>query len=186
LKTVILDGSSHDSPLATVNQEIASIIDDRGWLVEQYHLYNENIATCTGCFGCWLKTPGECVVNDKGREIAKKVIQSDLVVILTPITFGGYSYHVKKMLDRFIPNILPFFTQVDGEIHHQPRYEKNPSLLAIGYLKENNTESGDIFKKLVERNAINFYSPIHRAEILKDAKLDFDISSFLKDVEVKV
>ncbi|KAF5038294.1 hypothetical protein DSECCO2_555740 [anaerobic digester metagenome] len=187
MKTVILDGSSQDSPLAIINQQVKMIMDGNGrdgWL-NNYQLYNEKIATCTGCFGCWLKTPGECVINDMGREIAEKVIQSDLVVFLTPITFGGYSYHLKKMLDRFIPTILPFFALIDGETHHEPRYEKYPSILAIGYLKEKDSKSEDIFKKLVERNAINFYSPHNRAEIVTGDvdSLDIKISDFLVDVE---
>jgi multimeric flavodoxin WrbA len=27
------------------------------------------IAPCTGCFGCWTRTPGECVVEDSARDI---------------------------------------------------------------------------------------------------------------------
>ncbi len=157
MKALILDGSAEDdTQLSTINSRLVLKLENRGWDVESIPLREEKIATCIGCFGCWLKTPGECILNDNGREIAEKVIQSDLLVFLTPITFGGYSYQLKKMVDRLIPNILPFFTKVDGEIHHQPRYEKYPDILAIGYLPQADAVSEEIFNKLIKRNAINF------------------------------
>jgi len=47
------------------------------------------IAACVGCFGCWVKTPGNCVIDDYGRETTRKAIQSDLMVGLIPVTFGA-------------------------------------------------------------------------------------------------
>jgi len=49
-----------------------------------------------GCFGCWNKTPGTCVMKDDSAKIAKAVVNSDLLIFLTPITFGGYSSELKK------------------------------------------------------------------------------------------
>jgi hypothetical protein len=49
------------------------------------------LAHCLGCFGCWLKTPGMCVEDDAGRQVARAIVQSDTTVLYTPATFGGYS-----------------------------------------------------------------------------------------------
>ena len=188
MKAVILDGSRNITN-PTGKDILTRKLEENGWEVNFYQLCQEEIATCTGCFGCWLKTPGQCIINDKGREIAKKVIQSDLVILLSSITFGGYSYHLKKIVDRFIPNILPFFAMVNGEIHHQPRYDKNPNILAIGYLRDKDQKSEEIFKKLIKRNAINFHSPCYAAEIVvgDDQSMDMDkISNVLKAVEMVV
>jgi len=188
MKTIILDGSkTGDSSLATINREVTMKLEEKGWEVENIHLCEEKISTCIGCFGCWLETPGECIIKDKGQEIAKKVVQSDLLVLLTPITFGGYSYQLKKMVDRLIPNILPFFAKINGEIHHQARYEKNPNLLAIGYLPQRDAECEKIFTKLIQRNAINMHCPSYHAEVItKDVKtLDLSkISHYTQDKEV--
>jgi len=43
---------------------------------------------------------------------------SELVVLLTPITFEGYCSELKKAVDRVIPLILPYFLFVRHEVHH--------------------------------------------------------------------
>ncbi len=55
--------------------------------------------------------------------------------------------------------LLPFFTKIDGEVHHKARYKHLPSLIGIGILPGPEEESEQIFAKLVERNAINIHSP---------------------------
>jgi multimeric flavodoxin WrbA len=82
------------------------------------------------------------------------------MIYLTPVTFGGYSSELKKAIDRFACSmLLPFFTKIDGEVHHKARYQHLPSLIGIGILPGPEEESGQIFAKLVERNAINIHSP---------------------------
>ena len=77
-----------------------------------------------------------------------------MLVWLTPVTFGGYSSELKKALDRLIPILLPYFKAYKGQIHHQMRYDKYPTLLVIGTepLKE---EYEEIFLALTERNVLN-------------------------------
>jgi hypothetical protein len=131
-----------------------------------YKLRDIEIADCMGCFCCWIKTPGECVIDDKARNIAAKLLRSDLTVFVSPIVFGGYSYELKKMLDRQICRELPFFKLINGEIHHQPRYERHPNLVAIGVLPQPNAEAEAIFKALVSRNAINMHAPSYATGIV--------------------
>ena len=33
------------------------------------NLLNKNISNCIGCFGCWTKTPGKCIIRDDATEI---------------------------------------------------------------------------------------------------------------------
>jgi multimeric flavodoxin WrbA len=174
MKVVILNGSDKEYALNHAGEMLALELENKGWDVESYQLSKVKIATCIGCYGCWLKTPGQCILKDTGQEIAEKVIKSDLLIMLSPVTFGGYSFHLKKVVDRLIPNILPFFTRIDGELHHKPRYEKNPKFLAIGYLPHHNEESENIFTALVNRNAINMHSPENYAEVINGDKSDLN------------
>ncbi|MFW6281158.1 MAG: flavodoxin family protein, partial [Halanaerobium sp.] len=136
-------------------------------------LKEKEIADCLGCFDCWVKTPGICIIDDYGRETAARLINSDLLVFLTPVVFGSYSYQLKKALDRMIPLISPYFKKVKGEIHHKKRYSKYPSILAVGLLEKVNEAQTEIFRELVKRNSINFHSPHFRAEVFAVTDLDY-------------
>jgi len=67
-----------------------------GWSAEPILLHEVKIRSCLGCFKCWDTTPGICIQKDDAQEIVQKIIQSELVVFLTPLTFGGYSSELKS------------------------------------------------------------------------------------------
>lgn len=123
--------------------------------ISSYRLRDIKVADCIGCFGCWVKTPGQCVINDAAREIAYKMPRSDLISYVSPIVFGGYSYELKKVLDRQISGILPFMERFEGEVHHPQRYEKRGKLAAVGVLPAPDIASEEIFKTLLYRNSLN-------------------------------
>ena len=190
MKAVLLDGSLNGEPAASrVRELVAAELEAQGWNVQPFTLREMEIRPCIGCFGCWVQTPGQCLIDDAARDIAPAVIGSNLAIYLTPVTFGGYSSELKKALDRNICLILPFFTKVDGEVHHKPRYDRYPRLLGLGLLPEADAESERIFKTLVDRNAINMHAPAHAAGvILGNQGVDetrAEIQTLLKAVEVK-
>lgn len=160
MKTLILNGARTENETANmVSDYLIEYLKAKGHEVDVMILRNEKIGVCLGCFGCWLKTPGECVIHDAGSNLPKKVIQSDLVFLLTPVTFGMYSSELKKALDRFpCPVLLPFFKKINGEIHHAPRYDKYPILVAIGVLPNSDEESENTFTTLLSRNSINLHT----------------------------
>lgn len=159
MKALVLNGSTGGSAVDTVSDYLVDFLRIKGHEVEVMTLRDEKIAGCLGCFGCWLKTPGECVINDAGRSLPKKVIQSDAVFLLTTVAFGMYSSELKKALDRFpCPVLLPFFVSINGEMHHAKRYEKYPTLVAIGVLPCPDEESESTFATLAHRNGINLHT----------------------------
>ena len=107
-----------------------------------------------------------CKADDDSRDIARAIINSDIVVYLTPITFGGYSSELKRALDKMICLIAPFFAYVKGEVHHQKRYDRYPRLVGIGTLAQPDKSSEQIFATLVSRNAINMHSPAQTARAI--------------------
>ncbi len=157
--TLLLGAVPDDAHTRCVAKVLTSALEERACATEAIDLAELDIAPCLGCFGCWVKTPGICVIDDVGRDVARKAIQCDLLAYVTPITFGGYSYELKKAVDRLIPLVTPFFKLVDGEIHHQKRYVRYPSLIGVGTVKKPDGEAERIFRTLIERNAINFHSP---------------------------
>lgn len=176
MKVLVLNGADKSNNAA---QLVCSILKNE--LAKESHevnficLQDTKIASCLGCFGCWLKTPGICVINDPGRELARSVIQSDLLITITPVTFGGYSYDLKKALDRLIPIISPFFMKINGEIHHKPRYERYPVTINIGLLPEMNEAMIETFQHLVARNALNMHNTSHLCGILHNNQTETEL-----------
>ena len=40
-------------------------------------VYKMNIKPCTGCFGCWNKTPGKCCISDDMTSVIDKILAAD-------------------------------------------------------------------------------------------------------------
>jgi multimeric flavodoxin WrbA len=159
MKAVILDGSNeNDLTGQHVRTALTAELEARGWEIEHVQLCETKIGNCAGDFFCWIRNPGLCNVNDANRLIAASIANCQLLVYLTPITFGGYSSSLKKMVDHQIQNVLPFFQQVNGETHHQKRYPAYPDFLAIGWMDQPDAQTESIFRYLTYRNSINFYA----------------------------
>jgi multimeric flavodoxin WrbA len=187
---VVLNGArATDAQADKAADTLVSLLGGIGQ-VAAYRLRDHPIADCLGCFGCWIKTPGQCVINDSAREIADKMCLSDLTIYVTPVVFGGYSYELKKVLDRQICTILPFFKTINGELHHPQRYDKIGKLAAIGVLPAPNSASEEIFKTLLYRNSINKQASHQAAEIVYDTdtlkQFQEKIVNLLAQVEVKL
>jgi len=167
VKATILNGAlPGDTFVNAVGAALQNTLQAEGWTVTPWTLCDEKLAYCLGCFECWTKTPGLCRIDDAGREIAASVIGSDLAIYLTPITFGGYSSELKKAVDRTICLISPFFTRIDGEVHHHARYTRYPDLLGVGVLPAPHPDQEQIFHTLIGRNAINLHAPEHNSVVL--------------------
>lgn len=69
---------------------------------------NNQYASCQGCFKCWLKNAGFCIMKDSLQHIGALVGQSDPLIIVSQCCYGGYSSPVKAILDRAIGDSLPF------------------------------------------------------------------------------
>jgi multimeric flavodoxin WrbA len=159
MKAILLSGSlKNDSTGERVGAVLTAELQTQGWQVEHFALCESKIGNCAGDFFCWIRTPGICNVDDDNRAIAAAVINSDLVVYLSPVTFGGYSPTLKKMVDHLIQNVSPFFVMVGGETHHRKRYEKNPDLLVVGWMEAPDEQSEGVFRHLVQRNAVNWHA----------------------------
>lgn len=162
MRALVLNGArAGDDRLTPIEQALDQALAVRGWEVQRVLLRDLTIAYCKGCFDCWVKTPGMCQTHDAARDVTRALVRSDLLVLLSPVTFGGYSSELKKALDRSIGAVMPFFTRIRGEVHHQARYARYPALLAIGIMAERNADEERIFAALIARNALNFHAPAH-------------------------
>ena len=81
-----------------------------------------NISSCRGCFSCWKKTPGKCVIHDDMEKVIEALLWADLTIWSFPLYYFGLPGKLKILMDRQLPMALPFMTNADGG-GHPSRYD---------------------------------------------------------------
>lgn len=101
MKTLVLDGFNESGPVQSrVIEAAASELKARGWEWTVLAPREMELAPCTGCFGCWTKRPGMCVQEDHAHDLCREIIESELILNITLLSFGGYSSSSKAAMDR--------------------------------------------------------------------------------------
>ncbi len=132
-------------------------------------LGEQSITACTGCWNCWLKTPGQCVMKDEMAKSYPDYANSDTVILLMDTAQGFISHLAKAFIDRTIPHYHPYVEIVDGEFHHAARYECYPDLVFY-YDKEGLTNQEEqVIEDYLYRTAYHHRSKAYR--IVKDGSL---------------
>ena len=105
LTDAFLNGINHN------NEHEITIID----------VINKKISPCKGCFGCWQKLEGHCVIKDDQNEILDLYRNSDIIIWSFPLYCYGMPSHLKAVLDRTIPLVKMKMVQLpDGTVRHEP------------------------------------------------------------------
>lgn len=112
------------------------------------------IANCVGCFGCWTKTPGRCVIRDDATQVYPLIARSERLVYVSRIRYGSYDTVMKTMLERAIPIQQAFIRSHHGETHHYQRAVAPKQALIVAY-GDTGAEEQALFRQLVARNAHN-------------------------------
>lgn len=148
MKLIIHDGDAEYENLIrevfAEKKEGIEIITERG-----------TIKNCIGCFGCWVKTPGRCVLKDDYNRMGEKMAHADELIIISRCVYGTYAPFVRNILDRCLPYIHPDFTKREKEIHHKVRYPNRLKISAYFY-GDCTGEEKKTAEKTVKANILNF------------------------------
>ena len=109
---------------------------------------------CIGCFSCWIKHPKKCILKDEFSCITDYLKNSDELIIISKCRYGCYSASTKKVLERCIGYVLPYFTIRNSEIHHESRYDKKIKLSTYFYGDISEEDKLNI-ENLVKANSVN-------------------------------
>jgi multimeric flavodoxin WrbA len=181
MKYLILNGNPEKANKA-FDQQLENLYD---YLIKKNHkaeiinLRDKEIIHCTGCWSCWVKTPGECIFKDDSKEIREKYIQSDVVIFASPLIMGFISSGMKRLMDKCIPLLHPYIDIVEKEAHHAKRYQEYP---LIGLLYEdpvNDPEDVEITNDIFQRFALNFKTRLAFSSAIKS-----DLSEVLNETLV--
>ncbi|MFW6226616.1 MAG: flavodoxin family protein [Bacteroidota bacterium] len=175
------DPDQHESGFSGSVSSLADMLrtDHQVWYFE---LRNMEIRQCTGCWACWWKTPGVCVIKDDVSMVYQPVLSSDLVIFASPLRVGFTSALLKTLQDRMIPLLHPYMEIRNGEIHHRKRYPKYP-LLSLLIQDESDTTAEDIeiVHDIYNRFAINFHSELKNVwttDLIKMEDIKYAIDNF--------
>lgn len=91
--------------------------------IDIINISKKNIEYCQGCFACWTKTPGKCVIKDDMGDLIEQYIKADLIVWSFPLYYFGMPSKIKAFLDRMLPTSLPYMHINENETSgHPSRY----------------------------------------------------------------
>lgn len=157
MKITILNGNPEPTSFDTYLKQLSVELKAKGHSVTQLDLHDLPLRYCIGCWGFWVKTPGQCISQDASIEIDKAVIRSDFTLWAAPLKMGFPSVLLKMALDKHLPLIHPYMEVAHNEAHHQKRYNHYPR---VGMLveKETDTDKADllILTDIFARTALNF------------------------------
>ena len=70
--------------------------------VDRFHVSGMKVRGCIDCRKCW-STGKPCVIDDEMQKIYESLINSDLIVFVTPLYWYSWSAQIKPVLDRLLP-----------------------------------------------------------------------------------
>jgi len=85
-----------------------------------------NLSPCKGCFRCWSKTPGKCVINDDMSRVIEGELWADIIIWSFPLYYYNVPGPLKILIDRQLPMNLPYMTDRKdgiGSGAHPSRYD---------------------------------------------------------------
>lgn len=131
------------------------------------------IKNCIGCFCCWHKTPGECIIPDGFERTGAALGHCDQLIFVSECVYGSLSPFCKMVLDRSISYVHPNFVTRRGEMHHKRRYDNVITVTAHFYGENITDTEKETAKKLMQANADNydgFVGEVHFHESIETLK----------------
>jgi len=134
-----------------VGERLDSKLRERKIATQFISLTDLNVGPCYSCGGCTDKTYGQCIHRDDADIILPKLMRTDVLIMVTPVKWGSYSFKTKRIFDK---------CAIIGDRHY---YCKNGELVkgkigqvhtfvAIGVKDQWRNDEKNVFKNLVEEN----------------------------------
>ena len=90
---------------------------DAGAECELVHLYDLSFKGCMSCFACKVKnskTNGLCVIRDSLRPVLEKALESDVIVMGSPVYFSYPTGMFRLFIERLLFPIMSYNVNPDG------------------------------------------------------------------------
>lgn len=103
MKIVVINSSPHDEESSTSRYLAQKFVDgakSKGHEIFIFDAANEETNPCRGCNSCGMD--GDCIFSDAiSEKLMPKMLEADLLVLVTPLYYFGMSAQLKTIVDRF-------------------------------------------------------------------------------------
>lgn len=126
MKILVLNGSpkgENSNTLKLTSYFLEGISEAAETELEIIDINKLNLRECKGCFCCWNKTPGKCVINDDMESIIQKQLEADVIIWSFPLYYFSLPSRLKMVIDRQLPMNLPFMESGANSGGHKLRYD---------------------------------------------------------------
>ena len=115
-KVCVLVGSTRKNGNTEVlTDEFISVIKDQGYECSKIMLSQKNITPCVSCLGCQRDYDAfGCVKNDDMQEIADAVLDSDIIILSTPIHSWYCTPVMKAVIDRMVFGMNKYYGEKEN------------------------------------------------------------------------
>jgi multimeric flavodoxin WrbA len=167
MRITILNGDP--DPASAFNAYLCELTDHlalHGHMATRLDLAGLDLKGCSGCWSCWVNTPGECSKRDDSAAVCRAVLDADLLVLASPITMGFTTALLKRAADQMIPLLHPYFAVEQDEVHHRARYGHYPAFgLLLDASSDVDAEDVEITTTIWSRFARNMKSRLAFAAV---------------------
>ncbi len=100
MRILIIESSPHKNGSSnTIAATFRKGAEEKGHEAIVFDAAKKKITPCLGCDRCGMD--GECVQNDDNAELRDLILSSDMMVLVTPLYYYGFSSQLKCVIDRW-------------------------------------------------------------------------------------
>ena len=121
-KVLVLNGSPKErsDTFRMTEAFLRGLNRDGQYDVTVVRVIEKQIAPCRGCFGCWQRQDGHCVIEDDQNAILDLYRDANVIIWSFPLYCYAMPSHLKAVLDRTIPLLkMDMRLEADGTVRHE-------------------------------------------------------------------
>lgn len=134
---------------------------------DDYCIYDRgNLHMCTGCKGCWTRTPGCCGIRDSLQHMGAMLELSEELVIVSRCWYGSVSPFVALVLERTMPYLCGLVNPITGE--HKIRSKHDFKITVYFYGEDMSDQQKKHASEFIENYAKTMQATVKNIAFYKD------------------